>query len=341
LLPDPFHISPIGLPPSPHGTMKASPQPTTRVVITSCLSLVLLPLALGFTFPAALAPHTSPAGASSLAAGRRFVHGHHAAVGGDGGGGGGGESSSPKETRRDFMHAAAASFLAAAAAALAPAGAVADDDPNSFLSRMDRGSTDGMNRGVAPPSSVRNKDDGRVFATLTPPFQPGYAVQVAFVSPWKEKKSSVMNFGDTAKTQDAFVALSALPAAPAAVDALPQDVLLEALLGKDTRFGTYGSAGNIKVRSDTTAPGTDGTPLRILDVSFTSQGAQLEVDKRVQVAARVVLPPSGGGGGPATLALLVSGTSKGKYADSEADVKQMTTTFVAKPTAQKALESWL
>lgn len=305
---------------------------TTSTV--ACVSLALFPLALGFTGPARWSPAASTA-SSAAGAAHRFAVPQPRGV----------DEVAEEGTamdRRGFVLQTAA-LSAAAAAALAPTGAFASDDPNDFFSRMERGSSEGNNRGVAPPSSVRNKDDGRVFATLTPPFQAGYAVQVAFVSPWKEKKSSVMNFGDTAKTQDAFVALSPLDKKAGgdkdSIEAVPQDVVLEALLGKDTRFGTYGSAGNIKVRGDATSSGPDGSPLRLLDVSFTSQGAQLEVDKRVAVAARLVKPTNAGG--VTTLALLIAGTSKAKWADSEADVKQMTSTFVAKATAPKEIESWL
>jgi hypothetical protein len=107
---------------------------------------------------------------------------------------------------------------------------------DSWLDRMDRGSSDGKNRGVEPPPPSRSKADGKVAASVQSPLGPGSKpVQVAFVSPWKEKKGGVLNFGDAKRGTDAFVALAVV--APAdystpegGVASVPQAVLLEAML---------------------------------------------------------------------------------------------------------------
>jgi hypothetical protein len=102
---------------------------------------------------------------------------------------------------------------------------------------MDRGSTDGKNRGVEPPPPSRSKADGKVAASVSSPLGPGAKpVQVSFVSPWKEKKGGVLNFGDSKRGSDAFVALAVVDPATAkdmkagSVANVPQAVLLEALL---------------------------------------------------------------------------------------------------------------
>jgi len=184
---------------------------------------------------------------------------------------------------------------------------------DNWLTRMDRSSSEGRNGGVAPPEAVYDKSDGSVKAMVQNPFG-GPPSSVSFVSPWKPKKSSVLNFGSAEKNQDAFVAVAR---ATADVDKMSQAELLDSFLGRDSRFGTYGAPTNIKVRSDATDGG-----LRTLDVSFTAQGAQLEVDKRVIAGARV--SESG------ALVLLVAGSSKAKWAESEADARGMVASFKAK-----------
>jgi len=211
---------------------------------------------------------------------------------------------------------------------MANPGAVADKGVDSWLDRMDRGSSDGKNRGVEPPPPSRSKADGKVAASVSSPLGPAAKpVQVAFVSPWKEKKGGVLNFGDSKRGTDAFVALAVVaPAAAKSLDpkggvaSVPQAVLLEAMLGRDTRYGTYGSASNVKVWRDA-AVGNSGQQTRVLEVSFTAQGANLEVDRRV--AAAFALPA------PGLVAVLVAGAPKAKWADAAADANAMAASFQA------------
>jgi len=136
---------------------------------------------------------------------------------------------------------------------------------------------------------------------------------------------SVAAYGDASKNQDAFVALRGLPkstaTAPNAASLLKQEVVLEAVLGRDSRFGAYGAPTNVKVLSDKSA---DADGLRILDVSFTTQGAQLEVDKHVLIGCRVVKA-----GASPVLALVVAGSSKAKWGESQEDAKTIVESFKA------------
>jgi len=201
---------------------------------------------------------------------------------------------------------------------------------DNFWTRADRG-TGGEINGVAPPPTSRDKD-GSVQVSLQAPGSDDIddrigsnSVAVTFTSPWKQKRGSVAAYGDASKNQDAFVALRGLPkstaTAPNAASLLKQEVVLEAVLGRDSRFGAYGAPTNVKVLSDKSA---DADGLRILDVSFTTQGAQLEVDKHVLIGCRVVKA-----GASPVLALVVAGSSKAKWGESQEDAKTIVESFKA------------
>lgn len=72
----------------------------------------------------------------------------------------------------------------------------------------------------------------------------------------------------------------------------------------------------MKVWSDT-AGNDSGT--RVLEVSFTAQGANLEVDRRVAAAFSVPQPE--------LVAVLAAGAPKGKWADVADDAKSMAASF--------------
>ena len=139
---------------------------------------------------------------------------------------------------------------------------------------------------------------------------------------WQEKRNSVLSFGEQSRGTDAFVALSKDGAAGPSAAAMPQAALLEVLLGRDSRYATYGAPSNIKVWAD--GPGRGGA--RVLEVSFTAQGPQLEVDRRV-CAAFQALPAGGSGGG--VVALLVAGSSKAKWPEAADDARAMAASFEA------------
>jgi hypothetical protein len=89
--------------------------------------------------------------------------------------------------------------------------------------------------------------------------------------------------------------------------------------GRDPRYGTYGSASNVKVWSDAVVG--RGGRTRVLEVSFTAQGASLEVDRRV--AAAFALPA------PGLVAVLVAGAPKAKWADAADEARAMAASFQA------------